>query len=235
MPEPTKPIAERIIVALDTGSLPTAIHLLDLLPDVLWWKVGLELFTAVGPVILQELKQRQKRIFLDIKLYDIPNTVAGATRSAVAHGVDMLTLHGSGGRYMLQAAVTAAKASHCQLLAVTVLTSLSPEQLRDELQVKMPLPEYVAELAYLAAQQGLAGAVCSPHEVAAVRQRCGSNFILVTPGIRDVSPLEDQTRVLTPQAALQAGANYLVVGRPVTAAVDPAAAFAALCSSVEAV
>ncbi len=225
----------QIIVALDTASMPAALTLLDQLSEVVWWKVGLELFTAVGASILQELRRRQKRIFLDIKLHDIPNTVSRAVRAALEYDVDLITLHALGGSEMMRAAQGIAAAGSCQLLAVTVLTSLSPEQLYQDLQISSPLPDYALHLAQLAQRQGIPGAVCSPQEVARLRHHCGPEFLLVTPGIRWSTPhmtSEDQARIWTPPAALQAGADYLVIGRPLTQAPDPAAAFASLCASL---
>ncbi|WP_244349901.1 orotidine-5'-phosphate decarboxylase [Thermostichus vulcanus] len=232
---------EKLIVALDTDSLEQALEWVDLLPQVLWWKVGSELFTAVGSPILQALKERGKRIFLDLKLHDIPNTVGRATRVAVSYGVDLLTIHASGGSAMMRAAAEAAQSSSCRLLAVTLLTSLSPEQVQQELGIGEDPADYILHLAQLAQAQGLTGLVCSPQEVSRLRQAFGSEVLLVTPGIR-FSPTntgndalhrleDDQQRIWTPARALQAGADYLVVGRPVTAAPDPVAAFQQLCDA----
>ncbi|MEN9220864.1 MAG: orotidine-5'-phosphate decarboxylase [Thermostichus sp. BF3_bins_97] len=233
------PACDRLIIALDTPSLEQALQWVDCLPQVLWWKVGLELFTAVGSPILRALKERGKRIFLDLKLHDIPNTVGRATQVAVGYGVDLLTLHASGGSAMLRAAVEAAQSSPCRLLAVTLLTSLSPEQLQQELCVGQDPADYALHLAQLAQAQGFTGLVCSPQEVARLRQALGPEVLLVTPGIRlsrsatDDDPIEDdQQRIWTPARALQAGADYLVVGRPVTAARDPVIAFQQLCDAV---
>lgn len=228
---------QRIIVALDTCSRETALQLLDQLSGVLWWKVGLELFTAVGSPILQELRRRQKRIFLDIKLHDIPNTVQRATQAALEYEVDLITLHALGGVEMMQAAARAVEGHSCQLLAVTILTSLRSDSLQQELLISSSLPDTVLHLAQLAQHQGIAGAVCSPQEVERLRHHCGPDFLLVTPGIRwsesETSMVpDDQVRVWTPQAALAAGADYLVIGRPLTQAADPAAAFASLCASL---
>ncbi len=241
--------AERIIIALDTDTLEEALAWVERLPQVLWWKVGLELFTAVGSPIVRALKERGKRVFLDLKLHDIPNTVARATRVAVGYGVDLLTLHASGGSAMLRAAVEAAASSSCQLLAVTLLTSLSGEQLRRELGIEADAADYVLRLAQLAQGQGLRGLVCSPREVARLRQSLGQELLLVTPGIRWAASAEaktsypentssggveeDQQRVWTPAKAFQAGADFLVVGRPITAAADPVAALQQLWDQVQ--
>jgi orotidine-5'-phosphate decarboxylase len=217
----------RLIVALDTASLEQALKWVDRLPQVLWWKVGLELFTAVGPQILQALKERGKRIFLDLKLHDIPHTVGRAAQVAVGYGVDLLTVHAAGGSAMLRAAVAATQGSSCRLLAVTLLTSLGPDQVRQELGVERDPGDYVLQLARLALDQGVSGLVCSPQEVGRLRQALGPEVLLVTPGIRlgDPEAEDDQRRVCTPAAALRAGADYLVVGRPITAAADPVSAW----------
>ncbi|MFS8900100.1 orotidine-5'-phosphate decarboxylase [Synechococcus sp. H60.2] len=216
----------RLIVALDTASWDQALEWVDRLPQVLWWKVGLELFTAVGPQIFQALKGRGKRIFLDLKLHDIPHTVGRAAQVAVGYGVDLLTVHAAGGSAMLRAAVAATQGSSCRLLAVTLLTSLGPDQVRQELGVERDPGDYVLQLARLALDQGVSGLVCSPQEVRRLRQALGPEVLLVTPGIRfgDPEAGDDQQRVCTPAEALRAGADYLVVGRPITAAADPVAA-----------
>ena len=217
----------RLIVALDTSSLEEALEWVERLPQVQWWKVGLELFTAVGPQILQALKERGKRIFLDLKLHDIPHTVGRAAQVAVGYGVDLLTVHAAGGSAMLRAAVAATQGSSCRLLAVTLLTSLGPDQVRQELGVERDPGDYVLQLARLALDQGVSGLVCSPQEVGRLRQALGPEVLLVTPGIRlgDPEAEDDQRRVCTPAAALRAGADYLVVGRPITAAADPVSAW----------
>ncbi|MFS8882689.1 orotidine-5'-phosphate decarboxylase [Synechococcus sp. R55.3] len=220
---------DRLIIALDTPSQEQALGWVDSLPQVLWWKVGLELFTAAGSPILQALKERGKRIFLDLKLHDIPHTVGRATEVAVSYGVDLLTVHAAGGSAMLRAAVAAAQGSSCRLLAVTLLTSISPSQVRQELGIEMDPADYVLHLARLAQAQGLTGVVCSPQEVSRLRQALGSEILLVTPGIRLSQASggdgeDDQQRICTPDEALRAGADYLVVGRPITAAPDPVAA-----------
>jgi orotidine-5'-phosphate decarboxylase len=175
---------DRLIVALDTPSQEQALEWVDSLPQVLWWKVGLELFTAAGSSILQALKERGKRIFLDLKLHDIPHTVGRATEVAVGYGVDLLTVHAAGGSAMLRSAVAAAQGSSCRLLAVTLLTSLSPPQVRQELGIEMDPADYVLHLARLAQAQGFTGLVCSPQEVSRLRQALGPEVLLVTPGIR---------------------------------------------------
>jgi orotidine-5'-phosphate decarboxylase len=228
-------VSNRIIVPLDVPNLEKAIALLDTLPQVSFWKVGLELFIATGPEILKILKERQKQIFLDLKLHDIPNTIAGACRSATAYNVDLLTIHATAGRPALKAATeTVAKENlPPKLLAITVLTSLNSRELAFDLKIPLELPEYALQMALLAKESRMDGAVCSPQEVAQLRQVCGENFLLVCPGVRPSwSQAGDQRRVMTPQAALQAGADYLVIGRPITAAAKPVEAWERICEDL---
>ena len=228
---------DRIIVPLDAPTLEEAIALLDQLPEVGFWKVGLELFVSTGATILAELKARQKRIFLDLKFHDIPNTMAGACRAAGQYGVDLLTVHATAGKEALLAANAAAQDGAAaagnpppNVIAVTVLTSISPRALAFELKVPLELPDFALQMARLAQDSGLAGVVCSPQEAAPLRQVCGDRFLLVCPGVRPTwASANDQHRIMTPAEALRAGANYLVIGRPITAAPDPAEAFARIC------
>ncbi|OIP78207.1 MAG: orotidine 5'-phosphate decarboxylase [Oscillatoriales cyanobacterium CG2_30_44_21] len=225
---------ERIIVALDVPTAIDAIELCDRLPQVSFWKVGLELFIADGATILRELKSRNKRIFLDLKLHDIPNTVGSACRVATKYGADFLTIHAAGGKAMMRAAQTEVQGSSTQLLAISLLTSISSQELASDLKVNLDLPEYTAQMVLMAQSCGLTGAVCSPHEAAALKARLNSqsdlDFCLVTPGVRPQgSEIGDQSRVMTPQQAIEAGADYLVIGRPITAAVDPVAAWDQIC------
>ena len=218
-------LLDRIIVPLDVSTSREAIALIDTLPQVSFWKVGLELFVNTGAEILAILKERQKRIFLDLKLHDIPNTVAGACRAAKRYDVDLLTIHATAGRKALQAAVEAVD-TRLKLLAITVLTSLNSRELAFDLKVPLELPEYALQMALLAKETGLDGAVCSPQEVKQLRQVCGKDFLLVCPGVRPSwSAAVDQSRVMTPAQALRAGADYLVIGRPITAAADPVQAW----------
>ena len=220
----------KIIVALDVPSAIAAIDLCDRLPQVSFWKVGLELFIADGNTILRELKDRNKRIFLDLKLHDIPSTVASACRIATKYGADFLTIHASGGKAMMQAAQAEVQDSETQLLAVSLLTSISASKLSSDLKVSLAVPEYVSQMVLLAKESGLTGAVCSPHEVASLRSLVNDDFCFVTPGVRPVgSAVGDQSRVMTPKQAIAAGANYLVIGRQITAAVDPVVAWEQIC------
>ncbi|MEM9568693.1 MAG: orotidine-5'-phosphate decarboxylase [Cyanobacteria bacterium P01_E01_bin.34] len=226
--------ADRVIVALDRPDLESAMALVNQLPNVRWWKVGLELFVAAGAEAIARLKERDAKVFLDLKLHDIPNTVLGATRSAVGHGADLLTVHAQGGQVMLEAAVEGAAGSSCQLLAITLLTSINSRQLATQLHVPLELPDYVLQLAMTARTAGLAGIVCSPQEVEQLRRVCGPDCWLVTPGIRPTGSAKgDQQRTLTPTEAIAAGSSHLVIGRPITAAGNPAEAFANICANLD--
>lgn len=228
-------ISEQIIVPLDVPDIETAMALLDALPQVSFWKVGLELFVSAGPRILKILKERQKRIFLDLKFHDIPNTVAGACRSACQYEVDLLTLHATAGRKAMKAAAEAVKSASSppKLLAITLLTSLNSRELAFDLKIPIELPEYALQMALLAKESGIDGSVCSPQEVSQLRQVCGENFLLVCPGVRPSwSETGDQRRVMAPAEAIQAGADYLVIGRPITAAVNPGEAWERICAEL---
>lgn len=233
-------VTERVIVPLDVPDLAAAIALVEQLPQVSFWKVGLELFVSSGPRILELLKYRQKRIFLDLKFHDIPNTVAGACRGAASYGVDLLTIHAATGREglaMAKAAVQegAAKTgvSPPKLIAITLLTSLSSRQLAFDLKVPLELSDYVLQMALIAQETGLDGVVCSPQEVKQLRQVCGEEFLLVCPGVRPLwATAADQARSLTPELALKAGADYLVIGRPITSAEDPELAWQRICAEL---
>jgi orotidine-5'-phosphate decarboxylase len=231
---------DKIIVPLDVSSLEDAIALIDQLPHVSFWKVGLELFVSSGPEILTQLKQRQKRIFLDLKFHDIPNTVAGACRSAAKYGVDLITIHATAGKVALKAAqnaiiegANAANQPIPNLIAITLLTSLNSRELAFDLNIPLELPEYALKMALLAQESGLAGAVCSPQEVEQLRRTCGDDFLLVCPGVRPSwAEKGDQQRSFTPSQALKAGADYLVIGRPITASEDPLAALQRICQEI---
>lgn len=222
--------APRLIVALDFPTAADALALVERLdPANCRLKVGKELFTQAGPALLDELHRRGFSVFLDLKFHDIPNTAAGACRAAAERGIWMLNVHALGGRRMLEAAYAAVNTvTHPPLLiAVTVLTSHSAAELT-ELGIAESPEQLALRLAALAQSAGLDGVVCSAQEAMQIRQQCGSNFKLVTPGIRPAGPgvanqPDDQRRIMTPHAAVTAGADYLVVGRPVTRAPDPAA------------
>jgi orotidine-5'-phosphate decarboxylase len=223
----------KIIIALDYPEARPALALADRLePSLCRLKVGKELFTATGPALLEQLMQRGFEVFLDLKFHDIPNTTAQACKAAASLGVWMVNVHALGGRRMMEAAVDAMVGStqRPKLIAVTVLTSMAQEDL-SELGINATPAEMVLRLAVLARDSGLDGVVCSAQEAALLRSHCGNNFCLVTPGIRPAQASlagkllaghpDDQSRVMTPLAALQAGASYLVIGRPITQASDP--------------
>lgn len=216
----------RVIVALDYASAAEAMAFAQRLdPKRCRVKVGKELFTVAGPALVEQLVTRGFDVFLDLKYHDIPNTVASACKSAAALGVWMINVHASGGRTMMQAAreALAGLSRPPRLIAVTVLTSLGAEDLREIGQTEAP-PVLVERLAKLAAASGMDGVVCSAQEAALLRRACGPSFCLVTPGIRLADAAQDdQKRIVTPQRAITDGADYLVVGRPITRAADPLA------------
>jgi orotidine-5'-phosphate decarboxylase len=222
---------ERLIVALDVPDAAGALALVNRLEgNCRWFKVGMELFTAAGPAILEPIIERGHAVFLDLKFHDIPNTVAGAVRSSAALGVRMLTVHAGGGPAMLAAALKALDGveNPPQLLAVTVLTSMDGPQL-GSVGLSRPAHEQVELLARMGVSAGVRGFVCSPEEVENLREITGPEGVLVIPGIRPAgAAVGDQKRIATPADALRRGASYLVVGRPITQADDPAEAAEAI-------
>ncbi|RKP55296.1 orotidine-5'-phosphate decarboxylase [Cohnella endophytica] len=226
--------ASKIMVALDKPDAAAALALADRLQGSgIWVKVGMELFFAAGPSIVRELKSRGFRIFLDLKMHDIPNTVRGGARSITRLGVDLFNVHGAGGLAMMRAAAEgvreAVEAGGAQqapiVIAVTQLTSTSQFVLNEQIGIAGSIEQAVVRYAGLAKEAGLQGVVASPLEVAAIKAACGTGFITVTPGIRPKgSDAGDQTRITTPSEAVGIGTDYLVIGRPITAANDPATA-----------
>lgn len=229
---------QRLIVALDVPDRVSAERLVSRLEGTCaWFKVGLELFVAAGPAMIEPLLKRGYSVFLDLKFHDIPNTVAGAIRSAASLGVQMLTIHAAGGPAMLAAARSALDgfAHPPELLAVTMLTSMDAAQNRAIGLDRGPAAQ-VELLARMARETGIRGLVCSPQEVAALRALTGSEGVLVVPGIRPAgAETGDQKRIATPAETLSRGASYLVVGRPITQASDPAAAAQAIFAEMAAV
>ncbi len=227
---------ESLIVALDVATEEKARALVRQLGEsVSFYKVGKELFTTAGPALVRDLVGSGKKVFLDLKFHDIPNTVAGAVRSAASLGVTLLTVHASGGSKMLKAAAEAATQSAARptVLAVTVLTSLDSADL-EEIGVNASVEAQVLRLAGLAVNAGCGGIVASAQEAARLRQAMGSGFTLVTPGIRPAGGIAaDQARVVTPEDAIRAGVDYLVVGRPISAAEDPQQAALAIARQIE--
>lgn len=236
-PKPETKLDPRLIVALDFPDAAPALDLAGRLAEhVRWFKVGLELYLAEGNTILHELRQRGFSVFLDLKLHDIPNTVARAVRSVAETGAELLTVHATGGPAMLAAAAEAAQAvpHGPKLLAVTVLTSMDRAQL-SAIGVAGPPADQVLRLAEMASAAGITGFVASAEEVAALRRKFPS-ATLVIPGIRPAgADSGDQKRTATPAAALAAGADYLVVGRPITQAADPATAALAILDEMQSV
>lgn len=221
---------KRVLVALDVDTRPEAERLADLLQDqVGGFKVGMRLFYREGPPVVRRLAQRPGMVFLDLKLHDIPQTVGQATRALIGLGADMLNVHASGGLEMMRAAVTAAREEAGRsgvhpprMLAVTVLTSLDRAALSDEIGIRGGPNGVVRRWATLARDAGMDGVVCSPREITPVREALGPDFLIVTPGIRPADAAgDDQKRTATPAEAVRRGADYLVIGRPITAARDP--------------
>jgi orotidine-5'-phosphate decarboxylase len=232
-----------VLVALDVETAHQALALVDALRGAVGgFKVGKQLFTAEGPAIVRRIAEQGERVFLDLKFHDIPNTVAGAVMSAVTTGAWMIDVHASGGRRMMRAAADAAMRVAIQrrrekprVIGVTVLTSLDAAALQ-ETGVVRSLLDQVISLARLAQDSGLDGVVASPQEVPAIRAACGPEFLIVTPGIRlRQAAADDQTRTMAPAEAIEAGASFLVVGRPITAAPDPRAAAEEISGEVDAV
>jgi orotidine-5'-phosphate decarboxylase len=227
----TATVRPEVIVALDCAHPDAAFDLVGRLPAGTWYKVGLELFARAGPPVVRRLVDEGRHVFLDLKLHDIPNTVAGAVRAAADLGVRLLTIHASGGEQMLREAASAAvernevTGGRMRLLAITALTSLDDPALRAVMGRGASVEETVGRLAGLARESGVDGVVSSVAECRAIKLACGPDFLVVTPGIRLAGEsAQDQKRVATPAAAHAAGADFLVVGRSITRADDPAAA-----------
>ena len=226
---------EKLIVALDVSTAAAAQQIVAAVGDsALTYKVGMQLYTAEGPQLVRDLVASGRRVFLDLKYHDIPNTVAAAVREAAKLGVSMLTVHAAGGRKMLRAAVDAARATNPALivLAVTVLTSLDESDL-GEIGVQGTVLDEVLRLSSLSVANGCQGIVASAREASTLRTKLGKDFAIVTPGVRPAGAGHaDQARVLTPAEAIAAGASYIVVGRPITEAADPAAEARAILSQI---
>src|SRR5258705_1334394 len=226
---------DRLAVALDLPNEHEAMKLVDRLGQTCqWYKVGMELYYAAGNSIVQQLRDRGFNVFLDLKLHDIPNTVAGAVRSATQAGASLLTIHAAGGAAMMSAAADAASAPGSpRLLAVTVLTSMDANELAG-IGITASPAEHVLRLAKLAQASGINGMVCSPEEVDLLRKETGPDTLLVIPGIRPSgSAIEDQNRIATPAQAIAQGASLLVVGRPVTRPHNPAEAARSILQELE--
>jgi len=212
---------EKLLVALDVATLPEALRLVDVLRDhVGGFKVGLELCMHAGPqTVIDAISAVGGQVFVDVKLKDIPNTVAGAARAFARPGVLMYNVHCDGGTAMMRAAVAATGDATPRplVIGVTVMTSIEQVVLNDELRVQGTITEQAVHLARLALESGLDGIVCSAHEVAAIKAACGAAFVTVVPGVRPTwAAADDQKRIMTPTDAIRAGADYLVIGRPIT-------------------
>lgn len=228
---------ERVIVAIDCGR-ERALELADALSGhACWLKVGMTLFYAEGPAIVREMRERGFKVFLDLKLHDIPHQVRGAAEAAASTGADLLTVHGLGAGPMMAAAVEGAAAAagdgeRAKVIAVTVLTSMDQQAL-DSIGVDAPVADEADRLARLARDNGIDGVVCSPQEATRMRELLGEDALIVTPGVRPAgAALGDQSRVATPAAAIAGGASHIVVGRPITSADDPIAAFEAIVAEL---
>ena len=217
---------DKIVVALDVATKSEAMRLVEQLREqILFFKIGLQLYTAEGPQIVRAVTANGAKVFLDLKLHDIPNTVAKAVESAGKLGVKMLTIHLSGGSEMIRAA-TSARTGNMLLLGVTVLTSSTEETLR-EIGIPAKVDDQVLRLAKVGVEAGIDGVVASPHEITPLRREFGNKIKIVVPGIRPTwSEPGDQRRTMTPREALEAGADYLVIGRPITAHPNPSEAVA---------
>jgi len=234
MPVPPTPMKDRLIVALDVPNARAAQDMVGRIGEAaVFYKVGLQLFTAEGPSIVRELIASGRRVFLDLKLHDIPNTVAHAVKSAAALGAHMLTVHAGGGSDMLRAAVEAAD-HRLKLLAVTVLTSMDQEDL-NEIAIAGTIQTHVLHLAELARRAGCDAVVSSPLEIRALRKFLGPDFGIVIPGVRPAgAATHDQQRTATPAQTIADGASHIVVGRPITQAHDPAQAARAIIEEMSA-
>jgi len=218
----------RLIVAIDRSSRDEILGLVDKLHGVAnIFKIGLQAFIANGPSIVREITARGENVFLDLKIHDIPSTAGKAVAEAAAHGASMMTVHASGGEAMLRACAL----PNPLILGVTVLTSIDDRELQ-RIGFAGTAMDTAVKLAMLAKKSGLRGVVASPHEIESIRHACGDDLIIVAPGIRVNGATDDQRRTATPAAAIAAGADYIVVGRPITAAADPRSAAQAIVDSL---
>lgn len=231
-------MAKDVIIACDFPTAEATLSFLDKFGEKRpFVKIGMELYYGAGPEIVREIRRRGHKIFLDLKLHDIPNTVKKAMRVLASQDIDMVNVHAAGTREMMAAALhgleegTPEGRKRPLLLAVTQLTSTSPQALKEQLLISEPMPDTIAHYARNAKEAGLDGVVCSPLEAAIVKEACGDGFMTITPGIRyPDAGADDQSRVTTPAKAREIGSDYIVVGRPITAAPDPVAAYERVCS-----
>ncbi|MCL2766802.1 MAG: orotidine-5'-phosphate decarboxylase [Peptococcaceae bacterium] len=232
-----------LIIALDVDTVEEAGKLADaLMQHVGAFKVGMQLFNSAGPTVIRFLNEKKVPVFIDLKLHDIPNTVAGATRVLTSHGVGIINIHAAGGQEMMRAAAAAVREEAERLnlprpllVAVTILTSIDQEVFSNQIGFPGTIKERVTAWALMAQDAGLDGVVASPREIAPIRAACGGEFVIITPGVRPAgSAVNDQKRVMTPAEAIGQGATYLVIGRPVTGAPDPAQAARDILDSITA-
>ena len=232
---------EKIIVALDLKGYDAILNLVDWLDDAVWFKVGAVNFTAYGTRLIEELKKRNKKVFLDLKYHDIPNTVKESVYAACELGVNMLTIHSIGGIDMMKAAREAVREFETkhnkkgpQILAVTVLTSMNEDSLKRDMFIEMDVEHTVLKLANNALKSGINGLVASAKETRLLKENFGDYFTIVTPGIRPVwAAKNDQKRVVTPKEAIEMGSNYIVIGRPIYASDNPKGAFEKIRKELE--
>ncbi len=233
---------DRIILALDVDGEAAAMDMVDTLKDhVGLFKIGMQLYNSVGPEIVQRITDHGGRVFLDLKFHDIPNTVGAVSRVVTEKGCWMFNVHCAGGRAMMTAAARASSEEAARrginrpvILGVTVLTSLSQAELNQEIGIAGRVDDTVVKWAEMAQESGLDGVVASPREVSAIREACGAGFLIVTPGVRPLwADVGDQKRVTTPRAAIDLGADYLVIGRPITAAANPLEATQKIIAELE--
>ncbi|MFX4261467.1 orotidine-5'-phosphate decarboxylase [Pelotomaculum propionicicum] len=231
-----------LIIALDVDTIAQAENLADKLgPYAGGFKVGMQLYNSVGPEAVRGLREKNVPVFVDLKLHDIPNTVAGAARVLTRHGASILNVHAAGGAGMMSAAATASRDEAARaglkpplVVAVTVLTSISQDVFNKEIGITGPIRDRVVTWALLAREAGLDGVVASPLEITPIREACGEDFVVITPGVRPAGAAQDdQKRTMTPREAVRLGATYLVVGRPVTAAPDPVKALRAILEEID--
>ena len=231
---------DKIILAIDGLSLSEAIYLLNICPDLKWIKVGLELFSKEGPAAIKIFKDMGKKIFLDLKFHDIPNTMSASCYEVTKYGVDMISIHSFAGsralRLSKEASIEGAKELNIKppiIIGVTVLTSFSPIEFRTDFNISESLENYVFKLAGICCEAGLDGCVCSPWEAKKLRQFFTNDFKLVTPGIRLDNKKDDQNRIMKPIDALNNGASQLVIGRSITKSKDPEKTFLEICQSIK--
>lgn len=228
----------QIITALDFPSRVETFEFLDQFTEPVYVKIGMELFYREGPEVIRQIKERDHRVFLDLKLHDIPNTVKSAMRNLASLGVDMVNVHAAGGKKMMAAAIEGLEEGSCGkrplCIAVTQLTSTGPEMLRNELLIETELAETAAHYAKMTKEAGLDGVVCSVHEAKRIHGVCGEDFLTITPGIRPAGAAkDDQVRIATPAYAKEQGSDFIVVGRPITQAKNPVEAYRGIAEELK--